>query len=61
MSVAKIDESEEEAIEVEVMPVRSEPYASKETGEVLIGAHITKICTRERIIFTDFLHDCEAA
>lgn len=50
-----------EAIEIEVTPVRFQPFASGKTGEILVGAHITRINDRERVLFLDFIHECEAS
>ena len=50
-----------EAIELEVTPVRFQPIASERSDNVLIGAQISRIGTRERAVFMEFIRDCESS
>lgn len=51
----------DEAIELEVTPVRFQPTASERSDHVLIGAQISRIGERERAVFMKFIRDCESS
>lgn len=50
-----------EAIELEVSPVRFQLLNESERGEILVGTHIINMKGRDRILFMEFVRDCEAA
>ena len=50
-----------EAIQLEVTPVRFQPIRSERSEEVLIGAEISQMGTRERELFVEFIRDCESS
>ena len=45
-----------EAIAVEAMPMRYQKLAATEKSQVLIGAQITNMSGRDRIVFINFIH-----
>lgn len=50
-----------QAIELEAFPVRYEWLDNSETNEVLVGAQITNMKGRDRVIFMDFILENELA
>ena len=50
-----------QAIELEAFPVRYQWLDESQNGEVLIGAQITNMNGRDRILFMEFIRENEAA
>lgn len=48
-----------QAIELEATPVRYQQLDDSEAGQVLVGANITNMNGRDRIVFIDFIHQFE--
>lgn len=49
------------AIELEVTPVRYQRLDETEMDEILVGTHITNMSGRDRVLFMEFIHECEAS
>lgn len=49
------------AIELEAVPVRFQRIDKSKNGSILVGAHITNMNGRDRILFMDFIRENEAA
>lgn len=47
------------AIELEAVPARFAEINLREKKKVLLGAHITRMSERDRILFEDFISRCE--
>ncbi len=48
------------SIELEVTPVRYQELSNSETGDVLVGTHITDMKGQDRIIFMEFINQFES-
>ena len=49
-----------ESIELEAAPHRYHALEGSENGLILVGTQITNINGRDRIVFTEFIFECEA-
>ena len=47
------------SIELEAEPRRFQPFDERDAGKVLVGAHITNMSGRDRIVFIEFIRECE--
>ena len=48
-----------QAIELEAVPVRYQKLNEGKAGKILLGAQITDMSGRDRILFMDFIHQYE--